>query len=71
MTTAFPRAVLIDEDRHHHYAVWVHNGSGTITAACVDCLDVVEMPIRMAERLKELLRNDDDVQVIAWVEDNE
>lgn len=69
MVSSFPRVVVIDNDKHHHYAVWVNRAQDTIAAMCVDCADVVEVPGRMVEKLKDLLRNDDDVQVIAWIEE--
>lgn len=66
----FPRAVVVDNNVHHHYAVWVHRAEDRVMAMCVDCADVVEIPLRMLEQIKLLLRQDDDVQVLAWVEDN-
>lgn len=70
MATVFPRAIIIDDDKHHHYAVWVNRGDAKATALCVDCGDMATVPIAQLERLKALLRNDDDVQVISWVEQN-
>lgn len=70
MVGKFPRAVIVDNDKHHHYAVWVHRREGQVAAACCDCADVVTVPLAQAEKLKAMLRNDDDVQVISWVEDN-
>jgi len=70
MSTVFPRAVVLDNDKHHHYAVWVHRVSNKVTALCVDCGDMASVTLAQLERLKALLRNDDDVQVISWVEDN-
>lgn len=71
MKNHFPRVVIVDADVHHHYTVWVHRASGRVLAMCVDCADLVELPLHMGDKLRTLLGNDDDVQVLAWVEDNE
>lgn len=71
MATKFPRAVVVDPDKHHHYVVWVHRGSSEVMTACVDCADVVMLSLSQLDQLRSLVRNDDDAQIIAWVEDDE
>ena len=67
---AFPRVVILDRDRHHHYTIWVHRARGKVAMMCHECGDRGEVDIKDLDWLRTLIGNDDDVQVIAWIEDH-
>lgn len=68
--SVFPRAVVLDTSKAHHYAVWVSHPNQCAYAVCCDCGDVVEVPLTHLEGLKRILGSDDEVQIIGWVEEN-
>lgn len=70
MASTFPRAVILDRDKHHHYTIWVHRKQGVVRMACLECGDRGEVPIGELSWLRTLIGNDDDVQVIGWIEDD-
>lgn len=71
MRGPFPRAVVLDESRNHHYAIWVKRQADEVLAMCVDCGDMARVPVAKLGLLRTLLQNDDDVQVISWIESDE
>lgn len=68
MSGPFPRAVVLDEGRPHHYAVWVHRNAAEVLAMCIDCGDLAKLPLAKIDLLRSLLQNDDEVQVVSWIE---
>jgi hypothetical protein len=65
----FPRAVVIDHSKNHHYSIWVDRSRGMVRMACLECGDRGEVSIKELNWLRTLIGNDDDIQVICWIED--
>ena len=70
MNKSFPRVVMLDRNVNHHYTIWVDRPKGEVRMQCVECGDRGTLGIKDLEWLRTLIGNDDDVQVIGWIEDN-
>jgi hypothetical protein len=67
---SFPRAVILDRSKNHHYTIWVYRARGKVAMHCLECGDRGEVGIKDLDWLRTLISNDDDVQVIGWIDDD-
>lgn len=70
MIAKFPRVVVWDHSKTHHFTVFVWRERGEVITLCHDCSDVIRLEMAQLETLRKVLQNDVDSQVVAWIENN-